>query len=586
MADKSTSRDQPSDASAGGYTGHITTERAHPAREDSSSSVLPPPPAEDSPTQLKQQNAYLREEVKRLKESMSKLVSSAEMEEEYITNKLMKKLSTLKQEKEKLALEVDREEEFLTNTLQKKLSKVQQEKEEAQQRLDQEQEYVVNKLRRELSSVVGEKEQLEEQLKREREHLEKKAEENAKEKQELEDRLRREERHIEETLRAKLDRVLREKVELENHLEQEQEYIVNKLQYRLDTVTKQKEDLEKKLCSAQEDILNRLDEIVTDMASKATGDQMPVIGRMQNEIQQLQKHRDTVQHQYQTLKQGNESMEVEIKRLKDEKFTLSQKLAAERDRAEKLAKQNSELTLNLEVDSERAFNESTKSRSGSFSWQGQHGSFSEFPQTGELGRYDTMSPSILNASGSELSADFQRDAGDSSKTDSGRTNSGEKNLYIRTSSAHQVSNSALSYQLSDRSQDLQERLCGRERSLSSGGRPLPNEGSSPRGSSLLGPGPPAAQSTGSRTPFSMGEQFHSGTPAAPSVGLQLDLDSGDTHAHFARTLVEDDMDQTSKNLQQHDKEGQTPNASTSGSNNPKEHFRHRRSASYTGVERR
>eukprot|EP01138_Halocafeteria_seosinensis_P006486 gb/GECG01006630.1/.p1 GENE.gb/GECG01006630.1/~~gb/GECG01006630.1/.p1 ORF type:complete len:119 (+),score=15.17 gb/GECG01006630.1/:1-357(+) len=88
MADKSTSRDQPSDASAGGYTGHITTERAHPAREDSSSSVLPPPPAEDSPTQLKQQNAYLREEVKRLKESMSKLVSSAEMEEEYITNKV------------------------------------------------------------------------------------------------------------------------------------------------------------------------------------------------------------------------------------------------------------------------------------------------------------------------------------------------------------------------------------------------------------------------------------------------------------------------------------------------------------------
>lgn len=360
-------------------------------------------------------------------------------------------------------------------------------------------------------------------------------------------------------------------------------YIVNKLQYRLDTVTKQKEELEKKLCSAQEDILNRLDEIVTNMASKATEDQMPVIGRMQNEIQKLQKHRDTVQHQYHTLKQGNESMEAEIKRLKDEKFTLSQKLAAESDRAERLAKQNSELTLNLEVDSERAFNESTKSRSGSFSWQGQYGSFSELPQVDQWGPVEAMSPSLLNASGSELSAEFQKDAGESEEAEAGRSQSGEKGLHIRTSSAHQVFNGALSYQASDKSQELQDRLCGRERSLSSGGKPLPHEGSA-RGSSLLGAGPPAAHSTGSRTPFSIGEQLHSSTPAAPSVGLQLDLDAGDTHAHFARTLVEDDVDQTSKNQPHPDSGGLASDASTSGSN-PKEHFRHRRSASYAGVGR-
>jgi Fe-S-cluster containining protein len=47
-----------------------------------------------------------------------------EQEEEFITNKLMKRLEQLKKEKQVLANEVEQEEEFLTNTLQKRLEKV------------------------------------------------------------------------------------------------------------------------------------------------------------------------------------------------------------------------------------------------------------------------------------------------------------------------------------------------------------------------------------------------------------------------------------------------------------------------------
>lgn|SRR5690606_30760895 len=50
--------------------------------------------------------------------------SSVEAQEEFITNKLIKKLEELKNEKLELVLKVEQEEEYISNTLQKKLSKV------------------------------------------------------------------------------------------------------------------------------------------------------------------------------------------------------------------------------------------------------------------------------------------------------------------------------------------------------------------------------------------------------------------------------------------------------------------------------
>ena len=50
--------------------------------------------------------------------------ASAEQEEEYISNKLLKRINSLKREKGELLLRVEQEEEIITSTLQKKLAQV------------------------------------------------------------------------------------------------------------------------------------------------------------------------------------------------------------------------------------------------------------------------------------------------------------------------------------------------------------------------------------------------------------------------------------------------------------------------------
>ncbi|CAM0136299.1 unnamed protein product [Umbelopsis sp. WA50703] len=77
----------------------------------------------------------------------------AEQEEEYISNKLLKRISGLKKEKGELLIQVEQEEEYLTNTLQKKLSQLQKEKIDMENALEQEQEYIVNKLQKQLDSL-------------------------------------------------------------------------------------------------------------------------------------------------------------------------------------------------------------------------------------------------------------------------------------------------------------------------------------------------------------------------------------------------------------------------------------------------
>lgn len=122
-ASATTARSQSLAAATGSSPGSRQRKTLHErqgSKESTDSNVLPPPPPDDSPMALKKQNAQLREEVKRLKESMSSLVSnvdlflfkvsipvtipllvsiamysinslqvsSAEAEEEYITNKV------------------------------------------------------------------------------------------------------------------------------------------------------------------------------------------------------------------------------------------------------------------------------------------------------------------------------------------------------------------------------------------------------------------------------------------------------------------------------------------------------------------
>ena len=51
----------------------------------------------------------------------------AEQEEEYISNKLLKKIQDLKKDKEKLVMNYEREEEYLTNDLSRKMMLVSEE---------------------------------------------------------------------------------------------------------------------------------------------------------------------------------------------------------------------------------------------------------------------------------------------------------------------------------------------------------------------------------------------------------------------------------------------------------------------------
>ena len=77
----------------------------------------------------------------------------AEQEEEFISNRLLKRITGLKKEKGELLLQVEQEEEYMTNMLQKKLTQLQREKIDMENSLEQEQEYIVNKLQKQLESM-------------------------------------------------------------------------------------------------------------------------------------------------------------------------------------------------------------------------------------------------------------------------------------------------------------------------------------------------------------------------------------------------------------------------------------------------
>jgi len=145
----------------------ITSSEPASASEDASENELDPAAFRQLRRELERErykNTQLQANLKRQAKLNEQLQQTAEQEEEYITNKLMKRLSVLKHEKEHLARQVEMEEEMITNKLSKKLEKVKQEKVNLENLLEQEQEYIVNKLQKQLSVVFEEKRALETQL--------------------------------------------------------------------------------------------------------------------------------------------------------------------------------------------------------------------------------------------------------------------------------------------------------------------------------------------------------------------------------------------------------------------------------------
>lgn len=125
----------------------------------------------------------LQAEVQALKIHQVQILATAEAQEEYITNMLLKKLeaitterdelvqrvAVIQKEREALIVQLEQEEEYLTNTLQKKLTTVLREKIELENQLEQEEEYIVNELQKKLAKLQAEKLALEARLQEERE---------------------------------------------------------------------------------------------------------------------------------------------------------------------------------------------------------------------------------------------------------------------------------------------------------------------------------------------------------------------------------------------------------------------------------
>jgi len=195
------------------------------------------------------------EELRVAREQNLAVHKQVEQEEEYITNKLMKRLEQLKKEKQLLANEVEQEEEFLTNTLHKKLEKLMKEKEQMENQLEAEQEYVVNKLQKKLedlnhekASMNQEKVRLEMQLEQEQEYivnkLQKQVESLASEKSQMKQERSKLQSQIDD-LTSSVMKLSTEKVKLEQELESEEEQIVNRMQRQFDTLMENYSRLER-----------------------------------------------------------------------------------------------------------------------------------------------------------------------------------------------------------------------------------------------------------------------------------------------------------------------------------------------------
>ncbi|CAO3645197.1 unnamed protein product [Mucor fragilis] len=101
----------------------------------------------------------LKHDNKLLRQMTVDMNAMAEQEEEFISNRLLKRITGLKKEKGELLLQVEQEEEYMTNMLQKKLTQLQREKIDMENSLEQEQEYIVNKLQKQLESMKMQQQQ-------------------------------------------------------------------------------------------------------------------------------------------------------------------------------------------------------------------------------------------------------------------------------------------------------------------------------------------------------------------------------------------------------------------------------------------
>jgi len=298
----------------------------------------------------------LQDENKELRKASVNIQARAEQEEEYISNKLLKKIQSLKKEKETLANNYEREEEYLTNDLSRKLNQLRNEKVQLEQTLEQEQEHMVNKLMRKIEKLE--------------------AETSAKQ--------------------SNLEQLRREKIELENTLEQEQESLVNRLWKRMERLEAEKRLLQEKLdqpvsapMSPRNTALNApnnsgqiinsglppFSNIAGSTAAPPPISTLNLVGlgtsseqaatltdniiNLRREVNRLKANLEKAERDH---KENMAKLVKEEKQIREENIRLQRRLQMEVDRREALCRHLSESESSLEMDDERHFNESTRVR--------------------------------------------------------------------------------------------------------------------------------------------------------------------------------------------------------------------------------
>ena len=197
----------------------------------------------------------LEDELRSARERSLAAQKQLEEEEELVTNKLMKRLAGLQAEREALRARVTEEEEHIRRG-EVRLREVDAEKRDLQKQLELEQEYVVNKLEKKLNELNAEraklgryKVDLENQLEQEQEkvvnRLQRKADRYLDEKIQLVGEKKDLQRHVQE-LETQCASLRKDKVTLENQMEQEEEHIVNRLQRQLEDLMRRNRELERR----------------------------------------------------------------------------------------------------------------------------------------------------------------------------------------------------------------------------------------------------------------------------------------------------------------------------------------------------
>ncbi|KAG2392321.1 hypothetical protein C9374_012573 [Naegleria lovaniensis] len=221
--------------------------------------------------------------------------------------KLKAKIEKLQNANANIQLQVEEEEELITNKLMKKLNRLKKEKETLAQQVEEEEELLTN------------------------------------------------------TLQKQLEKLLQEKTSIENQLKQDKEYIVTKLRKQLEDVLSEKYQIEKQIEKERSEVLSGVQTILQNI--KTDQSNQDVVQKLIEQVEILNREQQRLAHDSEKYRQKNLALLKEYSRLESENFILEQKILREKEKRKEIESQKLKDEFDLEISSEREFNQTIKNKS-------------------------------------------------------------------------------------------------------------------------------------------------------------------------------------------------------------------------------